>query len=125
MSVMQTSTYQEELYQIRTRVLVIVGRPWNEISEDDKALLNKILGSVKLTLAKVDVVTLPSFSPQDLSAYGASRMIAFGATLKSSSKLYENITTDQVQVIVAEDFPLLDDAKKKSLWIALKQMFAI
>lgn len=125
MSVMQTTTYQEELYQIRTRVLVIVSRPWQEISEEEKTLLNKILGSVKLSLARVHIVTLPAFTPEEVAPYGASRIIAFGAQLKTSPKQYENIITETgSQIIAADDFPQLDDARKKSLWAALKQMFA-
>lgn len=125
MSSLQTVTYQEELYQIHPKVLIVVLRNWAEISEEEKTLLNKILGSVKQSITKVDIVTLKTFSPEELSAYGASRIISFGSTLKTSSKLYENLTLDQSQVIVAEDFPLLDDAKKKSLWLALRQMFGI
>jgi len=125
MSSLQTVTYQEELYKIHPKVLVVIPRSWAEISEEEKALLNKILGSVKQSLARVDIVTLKTFSPEELSAYGASRIISFGSTLKASAKLYEHLTIDQSQVIVAEDFPLLDDAKKKSLWLALKQMFGI
>jgi len=125
MSSLQTVTYQEELYKIHPKVLVVIPRSWAEISEEEKALLNKILGSVKQSLARVDIVTLKTFSPEELSAYGASRIISFGSTLNTSTKLYEHLTIDQSQVIVAEDFPLLDDAKKKSLWLALKQMFGI
>ncbi len=124
MSLLQTVTYQEELYKIHAKVLIVIPRSWAQISEEEKTLLNKILGSVKQSIAKVDIVTLETFSPEELSAYGASRIISFGSALKGSSKLYENQTIGQSQIIVAEDFPLLDDAKKKSLWGALKQMFA-
>ena len=125
MSSLQTVTYQEEIYKIHPKVLIVIPRSWAEITEEEKALLNKILGSVKQSLAKVDIVTIKTFSPDELTAYGASRIISFGSTLKNSLKFYENLTIDQIQIIVAEDFPLLDDGKKKSLWLALRQMFGI
>ena len=125
MTTVSTATYQEELYQIPSRVLIVLSRNWNEISDEEKTTLSKILAAVKLNFAKVHIITRKAFTPDELSAYAPSKIISFGASLKTSSKLYENLPFGSGSIISAEDFPLLDDAKKKSLWLALRQMFGI
>jgi hypothetical protein len=117
--------YQEEIYSIPSKILIVLSKSWNELKEDDKALLIKILGSVKLSIASVVIATIPHFSEESLEPYSPSRIIAFGATSAENQKQYELIRMGDVPLIQAHDLHLLDDARKKSLWLALKQMFSL
>jgi hypothetical protein len=117
--------YTEELYKTPFRVIVVISRPWAEVSEEDRAVLSKMLVAVKLSLASVQIINMKEFGLNDLGAFSPSKVLAFGASIRSDAKMYEHFTLDGVSVIMAESLEKLDDAKKKSLWLALKQMFGI
>ena len=82
-----------------------------------------MLNAVKLNLASVQVIVRADFSVEELTAYAPTRILAFGSTLRSSSTLYESLSVGDTSVIISEPLDKLDDAKKKSLWGALKKMF--
>jgi hypothetical protein len=115
--------YQEELYRLPGKVIVVISRPWEEITLDDRILLSKILGSVKLTLASVQIKVSQEFSINDFDALAPTYIIAFGAMLENSSKKYEHLSIEDISVILADELSELDDLKKRSLWLALKQIF--
>src|SRR5688572_25064686 len=115
--------YQEELYRIPGKVIVVVSRPWEEIPDDDRILLSKILGSVKLSLASVQIKIYQEFSIKDFYAIAPTNIIVFGATLKNFPTKYEPISVDNISIIMADELYQLDDLKKRSLWLALKQIF--
>lgn len=115
--------YSEELYKIREKVLVIVPRPWADIQEEEKMLLGKILSAVKLSLSSVQILSRSEFTVSDFTAYRPHCIIAFGAVLKNSAKTYEKITENDTSIVVADELRHLDDARKKNLWLTLKQVF--
>jgi hypothetical protein len=119
------SLYQEELYQVPARVMVVISKAWEALTEEDRTLLTKILGSVKLSPATVQLVVRHEFSVEDLTAFAPTRVIAFGALLQSSSRTYENLSVNGTSIIIADSLDKLDDVKKKNLWLALKQMFGL
>jgi hypothetical protein len=117
------SLYTEELYSIEGKMLIVISRSWDEITDDEKVLLSKILGAVKLTVASVQIVVKREFSVEDFDLFSPRCIIAFGATLKGSSKKYELIPTDTASVIIADELRQLNDVTKRNLWLALKQVF--
>jgi hypothetical protein len=117
--------YQEDLYTIPSPVLVVIPRPWHNILDSEKALLAKILGSVKVNIDSVTIVFLERVSVDSVSAFKPRRILVFGSKFSEGINPYEHVVLNNVSVICADDFSLLDDGKKKSLWIALKQMFGV
>ncbi len=117
--------YQEELYAQRPNVLVILSHDWKDISEENQLLLKKILGSVKLDLAAVQIIACQDFDLNDLKAFSPHQIITFGSALRGSPTQYQPFTQDGISVIQADSLQKLDDPKKKSLWMGLKQMFNI
>lgn len=117
------SLFQEELYILPSPLLIVLSKPWVELSTEELNTLSRMLNAVKLTLASVHVIVQKDFTLEELSVYSPNRVLAFGAGLKSSSKLYENLSIHGVSVIISESLDQLDDAKKKNLWVALKKMF--
>lgn len=115
--------YQEELYQIKSKVLIVLSRPWSEISNEETILLGKILNAVKLSLAAVQIITRTEFAVEDFKLLKPTCIIVFGATLKDSTKMYENLSIGGISVVVAEELRHLDDSRKKNLWLTLKQVF--
>jgi hypothetical protein len=115
--------YTEELYKIHSKVLIVISKPWSEMQDEEIILLGKILNAVKLSLAAVQVVTRTEFIIEDFKPCQPSCIIAFGATLKDSTKMYENLSIDGIPIVVAHEFDQLDDTRKKNLWLTLKQVF--
>jgi hypothetical protein len=115
--------YQEELYILPSPLLIIVSKPWATLTTEELTTLTRMLNAVKLNLASVQVIFRTDFSVDELSAYSPTRVLAFGSTLRSSSALYDNLSFGNTSVIISEALDKLDDAKKKSLWGALKKMF--
>jgi len=123
-SVLQ-NLFNETLYEIPPRVLVVLSKPWENLSPDDITLLTKILSSIKIKLDSVQVVTRPSFTIDDVDAYAPTLILAFGATINTHTKLYEALTLQGTPVVLANELHELDDPQKKALWLALRQIFGI
>jgi hypothetical protein len=117
--------FQEDLYHLPPYPLaVILSREWNLYTTADTALLEKILGAVKLDLASVRLITAKELSFAGFSSLATSKVLAFGVTL-NEIKSYEHVQAQGFSVIKADDLSALDDAKKKSLWLALRNMFGL
>lgn len=122
---MYAHLFTEDLYTIPPlSLVVIVAKQWDVYSAEEKALLSKILGSVKLDIASVKVITKAQVSLSGLSPHLSSKILVFGSQLEEVQP-YQNIQAQGFSVIKADDLSGLDDVKKKSLWLALKNMFGI
>jgi hypothetical protein len=116
--------YQEELYRTPSSVTIVLSKAWEDYSADQHVLLGKILASVKLSLSAVRIISLSSFTLSSLEAFGSTNVLVFGSGGEAFTP-YQLIRAQGFSVIKADDLDALDDAKKKSLWLALKSMFGI
>jgi hypothetical protein len=117
--------YQEELYRVTPPVVVIFSRPWHRILDEEKTLLAKILGSVKLTIDAVSIRHMPELSIDSLQALRPAKVLIFGSAINPGISGYEHNVVSGVSVIRADELGELDDTRKKSLWTGLKQMFGV
>jgi hypothetical protein len=117
--------FQEEVYNIPLGILVIVPKPWHTILEEEKALLAKILGSVRISVGSVTIMTQRDVSMEALQVYKPAKVLIFGSSVNADVKPYDHVVLNGVSVINAHDLSELDDARKKSLWLALRQMFGV
>lgn len=117
------ATYTEELYQISPPTMVAIATPWSDLEEKEIALLSKILGAVRLSLAHVRIIEMTAL---DLSKWKErpAKLIGFGIKATGIAS-YEVITTPATQLVMADSLGTLcnDDELKKKLWISLKQLF--
>ncbi len=117
--------FQEDIYSISTPLLIILAKPWEELSEAELDTLSKMLKAIKLNLACAQIIIKKEFDMNDLAVFAPTRVLAFGASLTKPFKHYENINLDGVSIIISESLDQLDDQKKKSLWTALRAMFSL
>lgn len=118
--------FQEEIYHIPPRILVIVNDSWHKILEGDKALLGKILGSVRLTTGAVMIQNMSTVSLENLQKSKVEKALIFGAEIVGHQiNHYEKVNLGSTAVIRAHALNDLDEARKKSLWLALRQMFGL
>ncbi|MEO5980468.1 MAG: hypothetical protein ABIS36_10070 [Chryseolinea sp.] len=118
-------TFNDEVYSIRTNVLVVIGNSWESLKEEEHQLLSRILGSVKLNLAGVRLLSLKKFSSKEISVYGPAHVISFGSEYNGTDRSYEVVQEEGYSILKADSLDQLNDSNKKSLWNALKQMFGI
>lgn len=123
-STLESYLFQEELYTIPSSLVVVVSKPWDKYSSDEKTLLTKILGSVKIDPAAVRVFSSPNFTFPMLTSDRPSKVLIFGSEAENIP-LYQATQAQGFTVVRADDLTQLDDARKKSLWVALKQMFSL
>jgi hypothetical protein len=117
------SLYTEELYRLPGKMLIVIPKLWQEVTDDEKVLLGKILGAVKLSLASVQIVTRQEFSIDDMIEFSPRCILSFGANLNAPLNKYELINTGTARVIIADELRQLNDLTKRNLWLALKQVF--
>lgn len=119
------TTYTEEIYHISPPPTVIINKGWKELTEDEIALLSKILNSVRQSLASVKILEMPALDLSQMSEKPAE-LICFGSQV-TGLQLYEVIETPETRLVVADNLSVLskDDQLKKRLWTSLKQLFSL
>jgi DNA polymerase III psi subunit len=120
---MLEQTFTEELYNLKPRVIVLIPDLWPEVEKKDIELLQKILQAVKISLDGVQVISKSTLDLQELSVYAPEWVLSFGTPLTQVKTKYEISGHHGMKVLVADKLSLLDEAKKKILWVSLKQMF--
>ncbi len=119
------SLYPETIYQITPKPTVVINVPWEKVGEAERVLLAKILGAVKLSLESVRIVVQSNL---DLTSWieKPERIICFSPASGALSK-FEVIQVDSTSLVLCNSLSELlpDDAAKRKLWLALKQLFSI
>ena len=115
--------FQEELYNVPPPTVVILAQPWESYNESDRALLGKILGSVKIDVGSVRILTRQTLSMDELAFDQATKVLIFGSAVDLAG--YQPVQAQGFTVVKADDLTQLDDVRKKSLWGALRQMFSL
>lgn len=116
--------YQNEVYSLPGKVLIVV-RKWETIAESDRQLLSKILGSVRLTMGAVQIISMEALDFDRVQFLQPEYIISFGASMKEFPARYEIISLQDTKIIQADALSELNDMNKKNLWSVLKQMFSI
>lgn len=124
-SVFLDSLFSEQLFSVPTRPTIIVNQPWENIADEERMLLSKILAAVKLSLDSVTIKSQPSL---DISPWlqKPKRLIYFGEQVKGVPR-YEVIEANGVSIVASEGLKdlLKNDASRKRLWQALKAQFSV
>jgi hypothetical protein len=123
------SLFTEELYLLPSRVWIVITKPWNDLTTNEKEQLTKITDALRLRINRTlnleafTVIHMPSF---DLSQRQdrPERLIYFGPTV-SGLQQYELIEAGGVLMVLAEGlFELTaDESSRSKLWTALKELF--
>ncbi len=119
------SLYSEELYQPTLKTSVVIPTAWNKVGEEEQQLLSKILGSVKLSLESVKIIEQQKFN---LSTWIEKpyKVISFSPGFDGLTK-YEVIEADGTSLVLSNSLNELinDEASRRKLWLALKQLFLV
>ncbi len=112
----------------RSNVLIICS---GNLTGEEKIFLGKVLGSVKLNLSDVALVSLenaPAF--RQLKKAGFSKLLLFGVSpsdvgLNIAHSNYRSVDLQGAQILAGESLSALEasETSKALLWKALKKMF--
>jgi DNA polymerase III psi subunit len=115
--------YQEEVYRFPGLPTVVLPVPWKDLPEDQLALLTKILQAIRLRLEAVRILHQKEF---DLSEFDEKPALLIGfVTPPKGVPAYEVYRTSQTAMVFSDSLAVLvgDDAAKRKLWGALKDLF--
>jgi len=117
--------YSEDLYQPAKKTSIVLSTSWNKIGEDERQLLSKILGSVKLSLESVRIIEQQHFNLSNWIER-PSHVISFSPAPEGLAK-YEVIEVEGSSLVLSHSLAelKLDDACRRKLWLALKQLFLV
>jgi hypothetical protein len=118
-----SQTYQEEIYVVSPKPVVALPKPWGEIPEGEKILLEKILASAKISMGRVKVIV--SSKPDVLQwSERPQQVIAFGLEAPGLAQ-NEVLEIQGIKLIVTSslaELEVADKETKKKLVDALKKM---
>lgn len=117
--------YTEELYRLRTAPTVIISKPWDAVTSAELELLNKILSALRLSLNQIKIRHQPTL---DLGSWAEKPThVLFFGPLPAGITYYELIQVKEVSLVASEDLHTLlgNEAARKKLWAALKQLFSL
>jgi DNA polymerase III psi subunit len=118
-------------YKFKHKVLILT----DTISEDEKALLSKILAAIGLTIEQVDLVELSKVQVLDYQSFimqnVTRKVVSFGVGLGKLNwsillNIYQPKNVSGIDFLLSDELRVLDSNLdlKKTLWVALKTMFS-
>ena len=117
--------FEEDLYCFDTPVVVVLARAWESYHEEDQTLLKKILSSVGMDLNAVQIIVQPMVDLNSLLIYSPGKVLVFGSETSEPIAPYQEVAVQSFMAVKADDLNLLDEQKKKNLWLTLRKMFGI
>ena len=119
------SLFSGQLFTLPVPPTIVITQPWESIGTDERVLLSKILGALKLSIDSVKIKSQPSLN---ISSWveKPKHLIYFGSPVKGLVQ-YEVIEANGVSIVASESLKdlLQNDASRKKLWQALKTQFSI
>ncbi len=117
------SVFQEEVYSIKPKLVIVIENSWQALSEQERELLKKILGALKISLESIQIVSQSDFKISSFENK-TEKLIYFGANPGDFAN-YQQHTFSGISFICSEALSqlLLNEAARKQLWAGLKDMF--
>jgi len=119
------TTYQEEIFQIKPKSVVVINEVWEKLGEKERELLSKIIAALKISIDSITIVSQPTL---DITSFAgkANKLIYFGDSPVGISR-YEVLESGDLPFVCSENLTQLIDneASRKQLWIALKRLFTV
>lgn len=119
------TTYQEEIFQIKPKPVVVINVGWEKLGEKERELLTKIISALKISLDSITIASRPNL--ETTSFKGKTNKLIYFGDLPTGMSPYELIESDDLSFICSESLTqLLDnEASRKQLWVALKKLFSV
>ena len=119
------STYQEEIFKIKPKPVVVINAAWEKLGDKERELLSKIISALKISIDSITIVCQPTLDI--ISLTGKTYKVVYFGELPTGVSRYEILESGDVSFICSESLTqLLDnEASRKLLWVALKRLFSV
>jgi DNA polymerase III psi subunit len=119
------TTYQEEIFQIKEKPIVVINESWDQLGSKERELLTKIISALKISIDAIMVVSQPSL--QITSYYNKTRKLIYFGELPAGVLHYELLESGDLSFICSESLTQLIDNEpsRKQLWQGLRKLFSI
>jgi DNA polymerase III psi subunit len=119
------TTFQEEIFQIRPKPVVVIDVTWEKLGEKERELLTKIISALRIS---VDSITIVSQTTLTINSFigKAHKLIYFGDS-KTEISRYEVIESDGLSYICSDSLTQLleNEPARKQLWTGLRKLFSV
>lgn len=119
------TTYQEEIFQLQPKPVVVINEPWEKLGEKERELLAKIISALKISIDTISLVSQPTL---DIAFFaGKTYKVIYFGNLPTGVSRYEVLESGELSFICSESLAqLLDnEAARKQLWAGLKRLFSV
>lgn len=119
------TTYQEEIFQIRQKPIVVINEAWDQLGEKERELLTKIITALKISIDSITIVSQPML---DIPSFkGKTHTLIYFGNLPSGIAPYENLESSGISFICSQSLTQLIDNEvaRKQLWLGLRKLFSV
>jgi DNA polymerase III psi subunit len=117
--------YQEEIYQIRQKPVVVINEDWEKLGDNERDLLSKIISALKISVDAITIITQPTL--RITSFHGKTSKLIYFGELPAGVSYYEILESDGLEFICSQSLSQLIDNEpaRKQLWQGLRKLFLI
>jgi len=115
--------YKNTLYAIVPPITIVIDEPWEKLETENKELLEKILLSVKLSMASARIICHSNFD-FTLMIELSPKIIVFGDAPTGINQ-YEVIQNEKSKILFSSPLSQIatEPSLKQKLWESLKLLF--
>ncbi len=119
------TTYQEEIFQINSKPMVVINQDWEKLGGKERELLTKIITALKISIDSITITSQPTLNIKNFSKR-TDKLIYFG-DLPAGIARYENLESNGLSFICSENLTQLleNEPARKQLWLSLRKLFSV
>lgn len=119
------TTYQEEIFQIRQKPIVVINEAWDQLGEKERELLAKIITALKISIDSVTIVSQPMLDVPSFT--GKTQKLIYFGNLPSGVAPFDNLESNGISFICSPSLTQLIDNEpaRKQLWLGLRKLFSV
>jgi DNA polymerase III psi subunit len=120
-----STTYQEEIFQIKEKPIVVINVTWEQFGSKERELLTKIISALKISIDSITVISQPTL--QITSYHNKTNKLIYFGELPVGVSHYEMLESGDLSFICSESLTQLIDNEtaRKQLWQGLRKLFSI
>ena len=119
------ATYQEDIFQIKPKPIVVINERWEDLGEKERELLTKIIAALRMSPDAITIVNQPTLKV--LSFLGKTKRLIYFGELPPGVAQYEVLESGDISFVCSENLSQLIDNEeaRKQLWQSLKKLFSL
>jgi len=119
------ATYQEDIFQIKPKPIVVINERWEDLGEKERELLTKIIAALRMSPDAITIVNQPTLKV--LSFLGKTKRLIYFGEVPAGVAQYEVLESGDISFVCSENLSQLIDNEeaRKQLWQSLKKLFSL